>query len=257
MLELFLAELKRIWTEFIRYPVEAISGVIITTSLFYGLFLSARYIAGPTLQFGDRLDGIIVGYVLWTLVIFIVFGIAISLQIEAQTGTLEQLFLSPFGAWRVFLTRAIANLILNLVLMLSILFLTILLTGRHLSFPPSLLLPFITVILGAYGLAFIMGALALLFKRIQQLLGLFQFVLLFLIITPTETWTGSLRILRLLLPMTLGAGELRDLMARNQSLDWSTFALALLNGVVYLVCGLVIFRACERKAKLQGLLSGY
>jgi hypothetical protein len=30
MLELFLAELKRIWTEFIRYPVEAISGVIIT-----------------------------------------------------------------------------------------------------------------------------------------------------------------------------------------------------------------------------------
>ena len=248
MLELFLAELKRIWTEFIRYPVEAISGVIITTSLFYGLFLSARYIGGSTLQFGDRLDGIIVGYVLWTLVTFIVFGIAISLQIEAQTGTLEQLFLSPFGAWKVFLTRAIANLILNLVEMLSILFLTILLTGRHLSFPPSLLLPFITVIFGALGL---------LFKRIQQLLGLFQFVLLFLLMTPTETWTGSLRILRLLLPMTLGAGELRDLMARNQSLDWSTFALALLNGVVYLVCGLVIFRACERKAKLQGILSGY
>ena len=88
MLELFLAELKRIWTEFIRYPVEAISGVIITTSLFYGLFLSTRYIGGSTLQFGDRLDGIIVGYVLWTLVTFIVFGIAISLQIEAQTGTL-------------------------------------------------------------------------------------------------------------------------------------------------------------------------
>jgi ABC-2 type transport system permease protein len=102
-----------------------------------------------------------------------------------------------------------------------------------------------------------MGALGLLFKRIQQLLGLFQFVLLFLLMTPTETWTGSLRILRLLLPMTLGAGELRDLMARNQSLDLSTFALALLNGVVYLVCGLVIFRSCERKAKLQGILSGY
>lgn len=257
MLELFLAELKRIWTEFIRYRVEAISTVIITTSLFYGLFLSARYIAGPTLQFGDRLDGIVVGYVLWTLVIFIANSVAISLQIEAQTGTLEQLFLSPFGALRVFLARAIASLTFNLVLMLSILLLTIVLTKRHLNFPPSLLLPFITVILGAYGLAFMMGALALMFKRIQQLLGLFQFVLLFLIMTPTETWTGSLWVLRLLLPMTIGAGELRNLMVRNQSLDLSVFVLALLNGCVYLAIGLVLFRWAERKAKLQGILSGY
>jgi ABC-2 type transport system permease protein len=141
--------------------------------------------------------------------------------------------------------------------MLSILLLTIVLTKRHLNFPPSLLLPFITVILGAYGLAFMIGALALLFKRIQQLLGLFQFVLLFLLMTPTETWTGSLRVLRLLLPMTIGAGELRNLMVRNQSLDLSVFVLALLNGVMYLAFGLVVFRWAERKAKLQGILSGY
>lgn len=257
MLELFLAELKRTWIEFIRYPIEAISIVIVITSLFYGLFLSARYIAGPTLQFGDRLDGIIVGYVLWTLVIFIVNSVAISLQVEAQTGTLELLFLSPFGASRVLLVRAIASLILNLVLMLSILLLIIVLTKRHLNFPPSLLLPFITIILGAYGLAFMIGSLALLFKRIGQLLGIFQFMLLFLLMTPAESWTGSLWILRLLLPMTLGAGELRNLMVHNQSLDLSVFALALLNGLVYLVCGLVVFRSCERKAKLQGILGGY
>lgn len=257
MLELFLAELKRIWTEFIRYSAEAISGILFTTLIFYGLFLSARYIAGPSLQFGNRLDAIVVGYVLWTLVVFIVADIAFGLQIEAQTGTLEQVFLSPFGTLRVFLTRAIASLTLRLLLMTCVLLLTIVLTGRHLHFPPSLLLPLITVLLGAYGLAFMMGALALLFKRIQQILGLVQFALLFLLTVPTETWKGPLQVLRLVLPMTLGAGGLRDLMAHNQSLNFSQFALALLNGLSYLILGLLVFRWAERKAKRQGILGGY
>lgn len=47
MFELLLAEFKRSWTEFIRYPVDAIAGVVITTLIFYGLFLGTRYIAGP------------------------------------------------------------------------------------------------------------------------------------------------------------------------------------------------------------------
>ena len=98
MIELFLAELRRRWIEFRRYPVEAIAGIFIFTAIFYGLFLSARYIAGPSFQLGDRLDSIIIGYVLWALVSFIQASIAGELQREAQTGTLEQLFLSRYGA---------------------------------------------------------------------------------------------------------------------------------------------------------------
>ena len=257
MLELFLAELKRIWTQFIRYPVDAISIIFITTAIFYGLLLSAQYIAGPNLQFGDRVDSIIVGYVLWSLVTFIFNEISFSLQMEAQTGTIEQIFLSPFGALGVFLTRAVASLTLRLVLIGVILVITLVLTGRQLSFPPSLLLPLVTVLLGAHGLAFIMGAFALLFKRISQLLGLTQFGLLFLLMAPTETWTGSLQGLRLLLPMTLGAGILRDLMARSQGLDWLELVWALLNGTAYLAIGLLVFRWAERTAKAQGKLGGY
>lgn len=257
MLELFLAEFKRSWTEFIRYPVEAIAGVVITTLIFYGLFLGARYIAGPTLQFGNRLDEIVVVYVLWILVIFIFNDIAIGLQIEAQTGTLEQVFLSPFGAPRVFLARAVASLMLRLVLILSVLLLIMVLTGIRLQFPPSILFPLCTMLLGAYGLAFMMGALALLFKRIQQLLGLSQFALLFLLGVPTETWVGPLQGLRLLLPMTLGASGLRDLMALNQGVDLFQFALALLNGVGYFALGLLVFSWAEREAKRRGILGGY
>jgi ABC-2 type transport system permease protein len=257
MLELFLAEFRRSWIQFIRYPVEAIGGIVITTSIFYGLFLSARYIAGPALQFGDRLDALVVGYTLWSLVLFIMTDIAGGLQYEAQTGTLEQLFLSPFGAPMVFVMRAFASLVLRLAVILSILLIIMALTGSRLEFPPTLLLPLLTVLLGAYGLAFMMGSLALLLKRVQQLLGIFQFALLFLMATPTETWAGSLQVVRWLLPMTAGAGLLRDLMARGEALNLAQFSLALLNGIGYFTVGLLIFRFAERSAKRRGMLGGY
>lgn len=257
MFELFLAELKRSWIQFTRYPTEAIGGVVIITAVFYGLFLSARYIAGPNLQFGDRLDAIIVGYVLWTLVLFIMTDIAGTLQYEAQTGTLEQLFLSPFSASKVFLIRALAGLMLQLIELLSILLIIIVLTRSQLSFPPSLLLPLLTVLLGAYGLAFMMGSLSLLLKRVQQLLGIFQFALLFLLTVPTETWTGSLRVVGLLLPMMPGAGLLRNLMARGQMLDPIAFVIALGNGVAYFTLGLFLFHWAERETKRRGGLGGY
>ncbi len=257
MLELFLAEFRRRWIQFIRYPAEAIGGVVITTSVFYGLFLSARYIAGPSLQFGDRLDAIIIGYVLWSLVLFVMTDIAGTLQYEAQTGTLEQLFLSPFGAPLVFVMRALASLVLRLAFILTILLIIMALTGSHLEFPLTLLFPLLTVLLGAYGIAFILGSLALLLKQIQQLLAIFQFALLFLIATPTETWAGSLQVARWLLPMTAGAGLLRDLMARGEALNLTQLSLALLNGVVYFTVGLFIFRFAEREAKRRGMLGGY
>jgi ABC-2 type transport system permease protein len=257
MLNLFWAELRRSWIQFIRYPADAIAGIFIITLVFYGLFSSARYIAGPSLQFGDRLDSVIVSYVLWTLVIFIMNDIAIGLQSEAQTGTLEQLFLSPFGASRVFLMRAIASLTLRLVLTLTVLLIILAITGAQLNLSFKMLLPLGTILLGAYGLAFALGALSLLLKRVQQLLGIFQFALLFLIATPAENWTGSQQVLANILPMTTGAGVLRELMAEGKALNWNELAIAFINGTIYLVVGVLLFWQAERRAKQRGLLSGY
>jgi hypothetical protein len=53
------------------------------------------------------------------------------------------------------------------------------LTGARLAFAPGVVLPFLAVLLGGYGLGFAMASLALLYKRVGQLLGLSQFLLLF------------------------------------------------------------------------------
>jgi ABC-2 type transport system permease protein len=257
LVELFGAELTRAGIQFRRYLAESVGGIVITTVVFYGLFLSSSYIAGPGASFGNRLDAIIVGYVLWALVLFIVVSISGTLQREAQTGTLEQLFISPHGATRVFLLRALADLLFQMILIGAIIVIIMALTGRWLSFPPSLVLPLLSLVLGAYGIAFTMGALALIVKRTQQALGIFQFALLFLLTAPTEEWTGGMRMLAYLLPMSPGAGLLRNLMARQLPLDWGQLLMAFVNGGVYFAAGLLMFQWAERKTKRNGGLSDY
>jgi ABC-2 type transport system permease protein len=257
MFFLLLGELKRTWIQFIRYPSEVIGGLIIITSVFYGLFLSAQYMAGPAMIFGDRLDAIVVGYVLWTLALYIVNDIANTIQYEAQTGTLEQLFLSPFGAPKIFLVRAIASLLLRITLITLILLILMGITGSRLAFPLVLLLPLITLLMSAYGLAFIMGSCALVFKQVQQLLPVLQFALLFILAAPTEELQGPIRLVANCLPMLPSTGILRNLMARGQSLDGTMLAIAFANGLGYFCLGLWVFRWAERQAKRRGTLSGY
>ncbi len=255
MLELFLAELKRVWLQFIRYPFEAIGAVFITTSFFYALFLGAQYMAGPASQFGSRLDSVVIGYVLWTLVTFILTDIALNLQFETQTGTLEQVFMARYRTPVIFLARALASLTLRITLTLGILLVIMGLTGTWLKFPPELVLPLATVLLCAYGIAFIVGGLAMLFKRIQQLLVIFQFGLLFLLATPTEEWPAGVQLLGQFLPMTAGAGLLRDLMGREIALDYSRLGLALLVGMGYFALGLSLFSWAVDETKRRGQIA--
>lgn len=257
MLRIFLAELKREWILLRRYAAEAISGVIGLIVVFYGLFLSAKYVAGPTAQLGDRLDAIVIGYVLWSLMLFISGDIAGDLQREAQTGTLEQILLSPYRASQLFLIRALASLTIHLTLNLVILLAIMALTGSRLTFSPLALLPLGCILLAAYGLALGIGSVALLIKRVQQLLGIVQFGLLFLLTVPIESWSGSARWLGVLLPMTPGAGLLRAVMARGEGLELSQCLIAIANGVVYFGLGILLFRWAEQAAKRQGKLAGY
>ncbi|EKQ70238.1 ABC-type polysaccharide/polyol phosphate export system, permease component [Leptolyngbyaceae cyanobacterium JSC-12] len=257
MIPIFFAELKRQWIQQRRYALDSIAGILGIAVAFYGFFLTTKYAAGSAAQFGDRLDSIVVGYALWSLVTFIIADIAGGLQQEAFTGTLEQIFLSPFSPAKIFLTRALARLTVILVQILGILLILMTITGRFLSFTPTLLLPLVTVILGAFGIALAMGGLSLLIKQVQQILGFLPFGLFLAMLVPVETWEMPARLFGWLLPMTPGAGVLRELMARNQALNWGELAIAFLNGGIYFAIGLMLFKQAEHIAKLRGRLGGY
>lgn len=257
MLRLIAIEFKRGLLMLRRYPVEMAGQLVVITLIFYGLFLGARYVAGPAAQFGDRLDALIVGYVLWTLTMFAVGDLSWGLMSEAREGTLEQVFLSPFGPLRVYLARNLAALLVVLAFNLAILLVLLVLTGARLRFVGAALWPLLAALLSAYGIGYALGAMALYFKRIQAFLNLFQFVMMFLIMAPLEQAQGPARLAGALLPVAPAAGILRDLLARGLPFDPGAFAVALFNGLFYLALGLWLFLRAVHLTKRRGLLGGY
>lgn len=256
MFEHFRAELRRSWTVYLRYPMDFFSGLAIMFVTFYVLLAGAKYVAGPATQFGDRLDGIILGYWLWNLAVFAFSYTATAVRLEAMAGTLEQLYLSPFSSLRIFIVRCLASLTMNLLTSSLLLGLLLLITGRRLSFSPMLVFPLVAVLLATYGFGLAMSGISLLFKQTGQFQAIAQFALLPLVMVPFESWgLPWLRHVYAVLPVVPAAEILRDLMTRASEPGLGEYAVALANGAAYLVVGIILFRMADRQARLRGLLS--
>jgi ABC-2 type transport system permease protein len=250
VLDLFLAELYRSFLGLRRYPLDFLGGLVTLSLIFYLLFAGARLLAGPGVEFGARLEGVLVGYLLWTFTLSAYNGLSFVLMEEARTGTLEQLFLTPYGPTRLLPLRQAAGLFGQGVFVLTLGLVLALLTGARPALTPGVLLPALAVLLGGYGLGLLMGSLALLFKRVEQLLGLSQFLLLIPLQAPGEgVWA--------LLPLAPGAALVRGMMAHGTPLEPLPLLLAWANGLAYLLLGLGAFRRAVRRAKARGLLHGY
>lgn len=254
MLRVLMAETKRSWLNYKRYPADLFMTVFILTFTFYFMLQGARFMAGPSFEFGDRQDAVIVSYWAWTLSLLALSATARSLSSEASFGTLEQLYLSPFGPIRLFTIRMLGNLGLNVVTSAIPMLLLLAATGRWVAFPVEVILPILVVAIGAYGLGLALGAGVLVFKRITHGINLFQFVLLVLAMLPIEELEGPMGDLALLLPVAPAAGLMRDLMVRELPLDWTRLLVALATSLAYLLAAAALFSFADRKARTRGLI---
>jgi ABC-2 type transport system permease protein len=137
---------------------------------------------------------------------------------------------------------------------MGVLGIILLVTGNRLSFPPALFLPLGVMLGGVYGLGFVLGSLSLMYKRVEALLGMSQFLLMALVVVPFETWETPVA---RFLPLVPGAILMRDLMARSLPLDWTGLAVAAVNSAVYFILGLTVFHWMEKQTKRKGLLGSY
>lgn len=256
MFELLRSETKRIWTAYWRYPLDYLSGLVVLFITFYVIVMGAQYVSGDQeTQFGgDRLTQLILGYWLWNLSRFAFTYTASALRTEALRGTLEQIYLSPFGTLRVFLIRSVASLSINLVTSTFLLGLLLLLSRQTLNFPPLALFGLATALMAAYGVGMLMASLTLIFKQIGQFLTITQFLLLPSVFVTFEDMGGQLAQLYVLLPIAPSAAVLRGVMASDVTPDLVLFGHALLNGLVYLGVGMALFRLGDRLARRRGVV---
>jgi len=122
--------------------------------------------------------------------------------------------------------------------------------------PGIIVLPSTLISLASvYGIGFMVGGLALVFKQIQAFFQILQWIFLGFIAAPIYQYS-----MLKALPLSLGFNLINEVMSKNLSffkLSSLDLVLLILNGAFYFCIGLFVFSICERVAKSRGLLGHY
>jgi ABC-2 type transport system permease protein len=237
-----------------RYLFNTVAMIASVYIVFLLMFTGVRAMAAPTL-FGSQIEGLVVGYVVWMLAVLGFAYLSQGITQEAQTGTLEKLYLSPVGFRWVSAFHQLAGLLANLLVVALLLGLITVTTGVSLRIDLVSVLPLVLVaIVPAYGFGYLAGGLALVYKRVEAAFQILQFVFVAFLVAP-DSWP-----LARYLPFNLGVRLLTRVMVKGLrlwQLDRAELGVLLGTGAFYLLTGVVLFTRLEKVARERGLLGHY
>jgi ABC-2 type transport system permease protein len=238
----------------VRYPVNFFSHIATMFILFAGVFLGGRAIAPAAIS--DTIGGIIVGYLLWSLSMSAFSGLSWNVTRESQWGTLEQLYMSPFGFGPVMLAKTVVNVLVSLFTGTLVLLFMMALTGTWLAVDPLTLIPLgLLAIAPAIGIGFALGGLAIRFKRVENLFQIMQFVFVALIAAPVAEYP-----LLKWVPLAQGSQLMQTAMQDGVSI-WNLppaeLGVLVATAVGYLAIGYAAFHYCQRWARREGVMGHY
>ncbi len=255
-LALFKAIFIKEWIDLKRYPFNTISGIVTIYLLFLLFFLGYNFLGSNTTNDGKTIEYFIVGFFIWTYAIGAYSSLSWSIIMEARAGTLEQLYMTPFGFDTVAIFTIISSFFWSLAWVVPILVLMMITTGRYLHLDLITLIPLlIFTIACGYGIGFITAGIGLIFKKIQAFFQILQFIFVGFVALPVDKYP-----LFKFLPFTLGS----KLIGKNMVLQTSIFQMGMADLVIlvfvaflYLSLGFIVFKLCEIVAKDKGLLGHY
>ncbi len=237
-----------------RYPINFAGSLLTYLLVFFMIFYGGLAIAPQ--GFEESLDAIIVGYFLLTTVLSTFFSLSGMINTEARYGTLELLYVSPIRFPVVMGTAVVAGLVTSISIGLVNLTVVLVVTGERLTIDVVTVLPILVLTLAqAIGLSFLLGGVALIYKRIRSMFSILQFVLIVIIsLSLTDRFWPKL------LPVGQGAAMMNEAMVNGVGLaGFSAFdhALMVTTAAVYLVIGYLSFHLAQHFARQRGLLDDY
>ncbi|MBZ6496165.1 ABC transporter [Natrinema longum] len=240
--------LKRYWLN----TVLMLFGVYL---MFAMVFFGGQTVGGNSID--SALDTVVIGFFLFLAASAAYFDVARSIMQEAQWGTLEQLYMSPFGIGHVLGVKTVFNIVVSIGLAIGLLGLMLVTTGRSLTVDLVTIVPLLVMtILPAVGIGYFIAGLSLLYKRIENVQQLLQFGFVGLIAAPGAVQGPIL----VFLPLSFGSDLLMRAMTDGTRLwEFSLLELTALVGssVGYLVVGYVIFGRFVERTRKRGIMGHY
>jgi ABC-2 type transport system permease protein len=191
------------------------------------------------------LDGLLLGYLSWTIAGVAYSAITKHITDEAQTGTLEQLNLSPYRFGSIMISRALVHLGSGLVSAALLAVVAFVGTGRVPHVPLGQASALIALgALSLIGVGLVMGGLVLVYRRLTTLAALFNLFLLAFTCLPAYPGNALS-----FLPFAYAASAVRAIGAGTAQPTFAMYWTITLNSAAYLVVGLIAYSALERRAK--------
>ena len=183
---------------------------------------------------------------------------------EIQTGTIEQVYLSPLPSWLVAAAgRLVAAIIETLILMGMVYGLVSAFVTLRFHWTFAALVPVTFLIITGIGYSLVIGGMTLLWKRIQLLQeGVLMLVMIFAFAAlPVFTVPGWFAGLGRVFPLTSPVTSLYGVMLGHRGVTgaWGTGGLVwlIVTAAAYLAAGITVFRVLERITKIRGTLGAY
>lgn len=260
-----IGNLRREFLIWKSYGFNAISSLLMWAIIFPLLVAIMQNVASRNEAiFGpDELLASLVGFLAWKMGATIITEIPSSIEFEARTGTLENVFLSSSVSISQqiiirALTRSVFALAETLILAISM----SLLFRLVIPVTPTFLLILLLILFGMWGIGFMAAGLTLIFKAgVVTIMTLLANLALLISLIPVYTSGPLFAILKAIFPLTWGIDLLRQ-EAQNQAgiqyfVNNGEIFWFLLQTAVFFIGGLLIFHLCFGRAKMQGELGTY
>jgi ABC-2 type transport system permease protein len=186
---------------------------------------------------------------------------------DIQSGVLEQTYLTPLPSWALILGRQVSSVVSALPQAIAVYvagLVTIAAYDASVPFDVQVLVPLAAIVLGTSGLALILCGLTLVYKRVEiatQISAALWFIAggTFVPLSNMPDWAAVIS--RLIIPVAPGIEAMREILLKGRSLtslqDGWGLGWLILQPVLLLLIGGVLFAALERVAKRRGTLGRY
>lgn len=261
LLRIVVVEARR---EFLRartYWLEVVADQVLFTLGFLLLSGLFQLVAAGNYRAEAQLASL-VGFFIWRVADGCILRTAGSISDDAQSGTLEQVWLSGMSPQLILLARSLAILLYHTLR--GVLLAAVLMLILHLlpMLSPGVLLIFVLTQAGAFGIAFIISGLHLVYKNVSSLTMAISTALLFLTgaLAPLNN-VPQLDSLSRALPLTMGIKLMRQLVVEGMSLTalWQQPDVywLFINTLFYSLAGWLVMGWGQRFAQRDGSLAHY
>jgi ABC-2 type transport system permease protein len=248
---LWSAEARRILIDLRRYWLETVLGVAIMTCLFLGLFHGVGMIGGAGAR-ASSTGSLVMGFFMWTLAVAAYGGISNDISRETTLGTVEQLVVTPHALVSTFLVRACLHLAVGVVTSIVVLIAAIAITGQSITIAGSSILALAVGLPSLFGVGLMLGGIALLAKRVTALLAAVHLVFVLFIGLGAQPFTPAGA-----LPYAATATVIVRATGGGAAVTWSELAFLAAVSAGYVIAGVRIFNAAERRARRLNILEHY